>query len=185
MDSYSLHKKSRVLNYNPGFSKYRRQQIQIDLVDIQKLANQNDGYHYLLTGIDTFTRFGFCEPLKNKKSNTVLNGFKRMMRTAVKYPNSVVSDSGSEFINTKFIEFCRNNSIKCSQNFTSVHAPYVERYNRSIKNKIYAFMDGNNTERFIDVLPDIINTYNNTIHRMIGLTPKEAEKKKITAKLEI
>ena len=66
VDSYSLHKKSRVLNYNPGFSKYHRQQIQIDLVDIQKLANQNDGYHYLLTGIDTFTRFGFCEPLKNK-----------------------------------------------------------------------------------------------------------------------
>ena len=55
VDNYSLHKKSRVLKYNPGFSKYRRQQMQIDLVDIQKLANQNDGYHYLLTGIDTFT----------------------------------------------------------------------------------------------------------------------------------
>ena len=105
------------------------------------------------------------------------------MRTAVKYPNSVVSDSGSEFINTKFIEFCRNNSIKCSQNFTSIHAPYVERYNRSIKNKIYAFMDGNNTERFIDVLPDIINTYNNTMHRMIGMTPIEAEKKENHSKV--
>ena len=39
-------------------------------------------------------------------------------------------------------------------------------------------MDGNNTERFIDVLPHIINSYNNTMHRMIGTTPIEAEKKK-------
>ena len=67
VDSYSLHKKIRVSKYNPGFSKYRRQQTQSDLVEIQKLANKKGGFQYLLTGIDTFILFGFCEPFKNKK----------------------------------------------------------------------------------------------------------------------
>ena len=188
IDSYTLHKKSRVLQYNPSFSRYRRQQLQIDLVDIQQLSKSNEGYRFLFTAIDSFTRFGFCQPLKDKKSLTVLNGFKSILQKAKDYPDTLMSDSGSEFVNKKFLEFCKENSITCYQSYTSTHAAYVERFNRSIKNKIYAYMDGNNTKKFIDVLPDIINSYNYSVHRMIGMPPIQAEKKgnhsKIRVKME-
>ena len=86
-----------------------------------------------------------------------------------------MSDSGKEFINRKFQQFCIDNSIKCFQSSTSLHAAFVERFNRTIKNKIYSYMDGNNTKSFIDVLDDIIHSYNNTVHRMIKMTPFNAE----------
>ena len=176
-NAYTLHKKSRVTGYNPTFIKYKRQQIQLDLVDIQNLSKSNDDYRYLLMGIDCFTRYGFCEPLKDKKSQTVLSGFKALLQKAKKYPSSVVSDSGSEFTNNKFVQFCKENSIKCHQSYTSIHASFVERFNRTIKNRIYSYMDSHNTQRFVDVLQDIITAYNNTNHRMIGTTPSKAELK--------
>ena len=36
-------------------------------------------------------------------------------------------------------------------------------------------MDGNNAKSFIDVLDDIIHSYNNTVHRMIKMPPFNAE----------
>ena len=67
VDSYTLHKKSRMMQHNPSFSRYHRHQIQIDLVDIRNLARANKGFNYLLTAIDSFTRRGFCVTLKDKK----------------------------------------------------------------------------------------------------------------------
>ena len=148
--------------------------MQIDLVDVQSLAKYNNGFKYLLTCIDPFSRYGFCEPLKDKKASTVLQGFKNILRKAKKYPSFVVSDSGSEFINSTFVQFCKQNSIKCYRSYTSTHASFVERYNRTIKNKIYAYMDGVKTQRYIDVLQNIIDSYNNSVHRMIGMTPQNA-----------
>ena len=75
IDSYTLHKKSRVLNYNPSYSRYRRQQFQLDLVDTPKLAAMNDDFKYLLMSIDTLSRYAFYKPLKNKQSVTVLEAF--------------------------------------------------------------------------------------------------------------
>ena len=183
VDSYTLHKKARVLNHNPSYSRYRRQQIQIDLVDIQNLSQANDNYKYLLTAIDSFTRFGFCEPLRNKQSSSVLEGFKKVLKIAKEYPDTILSDSGTEFTNKNFLKFCSDNSIKCFRSYTSIHAPYVERFNRTIKNIIYAYMDGNKTERFIDSLSNIIATYNVRYHRMIGMSPTQAEMKQNHAKV--
>ena len=82
VNTYTLHKKSRVIKHNPSFSRYRRHQFQLDLVDVQKLSKQNNGIRYLLTAIDTFSRFAYCEPIKDKKSLTVLNGFKKILKKA-------------------------------------------------------------------------------------------------------
>ena len=65
-DSYTLHKKSRVTGYNPCYIKYHRQQMQLDLVDIQNLAKYNDGHRFLLMGIDSFSRFMLGKLLSNK-----------------------------------------------------------------------------------------------------------------------
>ena len=178
VNTYTLHKKSRVTGYNPSFIRYHRQQMQLDLIDVQKLSLHNDDYRFLLMAIDCFTRYGFSIPLKNKTSIAVLNGFKSILRKAGKLPHSVMTDGGTEFINSKFIKFCEENSIRCHRSYTSTHASFVERFNRTIKNKLYTYMDGARTERYIDVLEDLINSYNNSIHRMIGLKPAEAELKK-------
>ena len=55
----------------------------------------------------------------------------------------------------------------------------------TIRNKINAYMDSKRTQRFIDVLPNFIDKYNDAVHRMINLTPFNAEKKKRRVNFQI
>ena len=176
IESYTRHKEGKSLLRNPTFIYYKRQQIQIDLVDVRHLASYNDGYNYLLNGIDVFTRFGFSVPLKTKSANDTLNGFKVLLDKSGENPKTIVSDRGSEIKNKLFYKFCEENKIKVVHTDTSVHAAYVERFNRSIQVLTNKYMTENETYRYIDVLDDLLSTYNNRVHRMIGMTPFDAEK---------
>ena len=82
---------------------------------------------------------------------------------------------GSEFINQQFKNFCKEHNIKLFHNYTSVHASFVERFNLTLKRLIYSYMTENETNRYVDALPLLMQTYNNRKHRMIGMTPTEAE----------
>ena len=45
----------------------------------------------------------------------------------------------------------------------------VERFLRTVKNKIYKYMDSISKNVYIDKLDDIVNKYNNTYHRTIKI----------------
>ena len=40
---------------------------------------------------------------------------------------------------------------------------------------MFKYMTHENTDRYIDALPFLVHTYNNLKHRMIGMSPAEAE----------
>lgn len=81
----------------------------------------------------------------------------------------------TEFQNQQFQQFCLQNQIKCFNPDTSIHAAFVERFNRSLQDLIYRHLTENQTKRYIDVLPKLVETYNNRHHRMIGTSPSIAE----------
>ena len=43
-----------------------------------------------------------------------------------------------------------------------------------MKNIMWNYFTANNTQKYIDVLPSMVETYNNTYHRSIKLTPSDA-----------
>ena len=47
----------------------------------------------------------------------------------------------------------------------------AERFIKTLKNKIYKHMTAISKNAYIDVLNDIVNKYNNTIHRTIKIKP--------------
>ena len=49
----------------------------------------------------------------------------------------------------------------------------VERWNRTMKN-MWKYFTANNTQKYIDVLPGIVEKYNNTYHRSMKLKPTDA-----------
>jgi len=53
----------------------------------------------------------------------------------------------------------------------------VERCNRTMKHKMFKYFTANNTKKYIDVLDDFVERYNNTRHSSIKMTPVEASKK--------
>ena len=52
----------------------------------------------------------------------------------------------------------------------------IERFNRTIKEKMFKYFSTNNTRKYIDVLDLLVDQYNNTIHSSIKMTPIEASR---------
>ena len=52
----------------------------------------------------------------------------------------------------------------------------IERFNRTIKEKIFRYFSANNTRTFVDVLDLLVDQDNNAIHSSIKMTPKEASR---------
>ena len=50
----------------------------------------------------------------------------------------------------------------------------IERFNRTIKEKMFKYFSANNTRNYVDVLNLLVNQYNNSIHSSIKMTPNEA-----------
>lgn len=175
IEAYTLHREFHKGVRNTSFSHFKRYQFQMDLVDIQKYEKYNDGVKYLLTVIDTFTRYAFVRPLTDKFASSVINAFKSILSEAGQKPYMLVMDKGTEFKNIQFYNFCNLNNIKCINPESQTHAAFVERFNRTLQQLIYQYMTENETNKFIDVLQNLVKTYNNRVHRMIQTTPFLAE----------
>ena len=171
-NSYTLHSKSFKRQYNPSFIRYKGQQIQADLIDIANLSQLNNGTKFLLTLICSFTKKAWISPIKNKKSGVVLKAFKIPLRSMDKVPRSLLTDVGGEFVLVR--KWCIKNNIKVYLPYSSFHGSYIERFNQSIKNRIYRWMDTNKTEKYINHLESLLQGYNNAVHSSIGTTPNIA-----------
>jgi len=185
IENYTLHKEFHKGQRNPSYSHFKRYRFEMDLVDVQSLSEHNDGVNYLLTCIDTFTRFAFVRLLSNKTGPVVLRAFKSVLEEAQTPPVILVVDRGTEFYNEGFRNFCENHQIRFYSPDSSIHGAYVERFNRTLQGIIYKYMTEFETKRYIDrtnedgsktkLMPLFVKTYNNRIHRMIGMSPQEAE----------
>src|SRR3984885_3900218 len=89
-------------------------------------------------------------------------------------PTHLQADKGTEFLNRNFQALLRKNGIAfyTSEN-EDIKASVVERFNRTIKTKMWKYFTHTNTHRYVDVLQDLVHSYNNTFHRSIGMTPNQ------------
>jgi len=185
VEGYTLHKEFHEKPRNITYKHFKRYQFQMDLVEVSQFSDKNDGIRYLLNCIDIFTRFAFVRPIKDKSSKTVLNAFKSILIEAQTKPLMIVMDKGTEFMNQQFKSYCDSQNIKLINPQASVHAAFVERFNRTLQMIIYKYMTENETNRYVDVLQDLVKSYNNRKHRMINMTPNEAEKNENNEHLQI
>ena len=85
----------------------------LDIVDLKDYGPKNNrGYRYVLATIDTFSKFGWTIPLKNKNAQTIKDSFENVLIISNRKPNLVESDRGREFYNNIFQDFLNKNDIK-------------------------------------------------------------------------
>ena len=140
----------------------------IDLIDMQEFASDNNNYKYLLSVIDIVSKYAWVLPLKNKSGIETTKAFKEIL--SERNPNKVWADDGKEFWNKKFREVAP--ALYSTQN--EEKSCVVERFNRTLKSMIWKYFTANNTRRYVDVLGELVNRYNNTKHSSIKMTPVEA-----------
>ena len=60
----------------------------VDLADMQSLSKCNKGIKYLLCEIDFFSKHVWVVPLKDKRANTIVNAFQKIVSKGCK-PNKI------------------------------------------------------------------------------------------------
>lgn len=144
---------------------------QADLIDMQAVAKVNGGFKYILVVIDCFTKYAWAVGLKQKNKEHVFKAFKMILQRGRK-PKNLQTDMGKEFYNDK-IKACFNKyNINHYSTYSTKKASIVERFIRTLKNKLYKeFSLCGNFKWIKGVLDRKLYEYNNSRHSTVGQSP--------------
>jgi transposase InsO family protein len=173
--SYELHKQARKhFRTRKTVLKGLNDLYQADIVDIASLSKFNSNYKYILTIIECFSKVGYAFPLKQKSATHVASVLSDFFKT---HPmKNFQTDQGTEFYNQSVRDLTKKFNINHYSTFSNTKAAIVERFNRTIKSLLYRQFTIQGNYEWLGILPRIINQYNNTIHRTIGMKPVEVNR---------
>ena len=137
---------------------------------MQAFSKLNRGVKYLLAVIDILSKYGWLIPLKDKTGKSVASALKTIFKE--RKPEKMWVDKGKEFYNKDVKDLVELYSTE-NEEKSSV----VERWIRTMKEKMWKYFTDKNTNIYIDILPDLVKNYNNTRHSSIKMTPVKASKK--------
>ena len=150
-------------------------QFQADLVDMQRYMGENDKYKYILTVIDVFSKYAWAVPLTSKMGKAVATALEKIF--SERKPRKLQTDDGKEFFNTDVRKILAKHDIKLFSTNSEYKAAIVERFNRTLREKIAKYNDTAHHFRYLDILPKLVDNYNNTFHTSIQMSPEEVNEK--------
>ena len=119
-----------------------------------------------MCAIDLFSKYACFLPLKYKKMISIVNTFQKIISEGRKL-NKIWVDQGSEFYNNLFKQFLKINNTKMYSTYIEGKSVVDERLIRTLKSKIFKHIISKNV--YFDVLDNIVNKYNSTVHRSIKM----------------
>jgi len=173
--SYSIHKPARVIfKRNPIIATHRDQQWQADLLFLPDLARDNKNFKIALVCVDVLSRYAWGELMKSKTGASTTEAFYSILkRASPRKPDKLQTDKGKEFLNKDFQNLLKDNNIYFFTTNSEFKAAIAERFIRTLKTKIYQYLDDNSTNKYIDKFQALIDSYNQTPHSSIGKAPYE------------
>ena len=174
--TFTVHQYAK-LNFkrNQINSKYIDHNWHADLVEISH-PSKNNGFKYILMVIDNLSKYGWAEPLKNKTGAVVKKAIMAIMKHSKRKPKIFTTDAGKEFTTHSLKKYLKWRKIKHLIARDFAKASVVERWNRTIKEKIHKYLTHKNTKRFINILDDVVDGYNYTIHSRTKFKPIDVNK---------
>lgn len=116
--------------------------------------------------------------MAKKTGNEIVAAFQRIFNSSNgRVPEKLQTDKGLEFFNKEFKKFLKQKNIKHFAAESDMKASIAERFNRSLKERMWRYFTAQNTRRFVEVLPKLVNAYNHSFHRTIGMCPADVRAK--------
>ena len=79
---------------------------------MQLISKFNKGFRFLLCVIDIFSKYAWVVPLKDKKGNSIVNAFQKILKESDRKPNKIWVDKGNEFYNNSFKKWLKDDNIE-------------------------------------------------------------------------
>lgn len=172
-ETYTLHKP---INKKFPRNKYVLSNLnvlwQADLSDMRTYSKYNDGFNYILCVIDVFSKYAYVRPLKNKNSHTIKQCFESIFIESDTTPTHIQSDKGTEFVSKDVKNYFNVKKINYyTTNNPDIKASVVERFQRTLKTRMWRYFTHKNTYKYIDILQDLLYAYNHSYHSSIKMAP--------------
>ncbi len=100
----------------------------------------------------------FKIPIKNKTADEIIEAFNKVFKE--RKPKKLKTDKGKEFINKKFQRLLDELKIDWFITNSDVEASIVERFNRTLKTKMWRYFTEIGNKKWIHVLNDLLYNYN-------------------------
>lgn len=144
---------------------------QSDLIDIQKYQKVNKGYKFILVVIDAFSKYAWVAPLKTKTKTEVCLAFEKILKIG-RRPKNLQTDMGTEFYNDIFQKLMNKYKINHYSTYSTKKASIVERLIRTLKGKMFKHFSLVGNYKWVGLpLYDLVDKYNNTVHRTTKFNP--------------
>ena len=104
-----------------------------------------------------FSKYAWVVPLKDKKGASIVIAFQKILDDSVRKPSKIRVDKGSEFYNSSFKKWLKDNDIEMYSIHNKGTSVVAERFIRTLKTKIYKYMTLISKNVYIDKLDDIVN----------------------------
>lgn len=150
--------------------------FQADLVEMIPYAKQNKGYRYILVVIDVFSKYVWAEAVKNKTSQNIVKAMKKIFSESKRIPKNMQTDHGKEFYNHEFQNLMEKLKINHYSTYSSKKACVVERVNRTLKSIMWKEFSLQGSYKWLTLLPQVVDQYNNTKHHTTGKKPIDINK---------
>ena len=172
-EPYTLHR--RIVN------KFQRRntivseseiQFQADLLDVQSHSKDNDGFRFLLTVIDVYSKKAWVIPIKNKSGSEVAKALDELFKST--RPMYFQTDKGKEFYNSEVARVLKNHDIvHFSTENENIKASIIERFNQTLRGILHRAFTKIGRYRYLDILDDIVNAYNDRESSKTGFAPNK------------
>ncbi|CAI5455282.1 unnamed protein product [Caenorhabditis angaria] len=86
------------------------------------------------------------------------------------------TDNGKEYYNKEMNKLFKSLEINHFSTYSDKKASIVERFNRTLKEKMWKMFTHQGNHKWVDILDDLVKGYNNHYHSSIKMTPTQASK---------
>lgn len=117
------------------------------------------------------SKYGWLIPIKDKSGKSVAEALEKIL-CQKRVPEFLQSDLGREFVCRRTQSVLKKYNIfyrhsRCP----TTKAAIVERFIRTIKERLWRYFTHKRTRRYIEILPHIVESYNNTLHSATKMIP--------------
>lgn len=129
---------------------------------------------YLLVTVDSFTKFVFISPVRNTKSQVVINELDKIFNVFGN-PKRLICDAGSSFTSKLFVKYCTDKYIRQHVIATAVPRSngQVERYNRTILDALRSMGASTDNNKWDTHIASIQQGINSTVNKTTSAVPSE------------
>jgi hypothetical protein len=180
---------------NSYVAQHPRQEYQWDFFYMTDKQFVGQIYKFGLSVIDIFSKKATVIALENNSTDDLIQGLKEAFEDLGGKPKVLYSDADGA-AQTRYEKFCKDEGIQWI--VTRTHAHFVERFHRTFRGMLHkrmAFLMAKPVDKKVlkrrkemvektkessiqwhDLIPEIIKSYNDTIHSTTRMKPNDAAK---------